>query len=430
MRLHERWLCGWTVFALAGIATAQAQKPEAAKAPSSPEVAKTPSSPEAAKTPSSYVRVHASGAKLKNLPDAKGETVLDAPAGAILAVFSERAGWLEVEPASGMKVWVHGSYLKRTDMPGVAEVTANSVRMRPLPASDEKSFPLPKQLDKGERVRVIARAAAQKPLAEDWVQVWSPPGARAFVAAADTGPLPAGEDPRQAWASAVQSAQASMLVVELGGGGKAAPTKTAGDKSVAQEASAKKPDAVADPAIDKLAQAEKLMATARASEHPDFAGAKSAYQAVVAAAPSGASAATAQARLQEIEAREEIERLKADKTTFEKQRAEKLAEAEAKLRAVNQRHDPLWGRLQARGLLQEVVRPGEAPRYLLRWGGADVAEIACGSGRYDLKEFVGFEIGIQGVTLRPAVPGSGELPGTPAKIDATRIEVISAALRG
>jgi len=87
------------------------------------------------------VRAKEGGAKLKNLPDSKGETVLDAASGALMAVYSERAGWLEVEPASGMKVWIHGSFLKRTTIPGVVEITASSVRMRPLPASDEKSFP-------------------------------------------------------------------------------------------------------------------------------------------------------------------------------------------------------------------------------------------------------------------------------------------------
>src|SRR5258708_19499535 len=119
-----------------------------------------------------------------------------------MAVYSERAGWLEVEPASGMKVWIHGSFLKRTSIPGVVEIIASSVRMRPLPASDEKSFPLPMKLDKGERVRVIGRADANKRVEEDWIQVWSPPGARAFVAASDPVPLATGEDSPKAWPAA------------------------------------------------------------------------------------------------------------------------------------------------------------------------------------------------------------------------------------
>jgi hypothetical protein len=168
-----------------------------------------------------------------------------------------------------------------------------------------------------------------------------------------------------------------------------------------------------------------MMTAARASENPDFTASKSAYHAVIAESPSGASAGTAQARLDEIAIREEIQRLKLEKTSFEKQRTERLADAEAKLREVNRRQDPLWGRLQARGWLESDVKPGALPRYVLRWGGKDVAEILCASGRYDLEKFVGFEVGVVGVTQRAAVEGAGDSPGTPARIDATRIEVIS-----
>ncbi len=221
------------------------------------------------------------------------------------------------------------------------------------------------------------------------------------------------------------SAQSEKLVVELGD-----PKVPAGEKAAVAAAAAKPPEANAHPAVDKLAAAEKLMTAARASENPDFGAAKNAYQAVITEAPTGASAGTAQLRLDEIGIREEIQRLKVEKTSFEKQRVDRLAEAEAKLRELNKRHDPLWGRFQARGWLSSEIKPGELPRYVLRWGGQDVAEIVCGSERYDLAQFVGYEVGILGVTQRAAVPGSADLQGTPARIDATRIEVISAHLGG
>ncbi len=407
MKSHESALCALAFLALADLAPAQ-----------------TPATQEPAKSPVSHVRAKEGGATLRNLADAKGEVVLQAPAGALMAVYSERAGWLEVEPASGMKVWIFGAYLKRTGTPGLAEITANNVRMRPLPSSDEKSFPLPMKLDRGERVRVIARADPVKPLGEDWVQVWSPAGARAFIAALETAPLAAGEDPRAAWASAIQEAQAAIPVVEL-----ALPSERAPSVKTS-EAAARKSEPKAHPAVDRLGEAEKLMATARAAENPDFAAAKAAYQHVVAQSPQGASAGTARARLDEIAIREEIHRLKLDKESYEKQRVEKLSEAEAKLREVAKRQDPLWGRFQARGWLEREIKPGELPRYVVRWSGKEVAELACGSGRYDLDTFVGYEIGVLGVTQRAAVPGVSDLPGTPARIDATRIEVISARAGG
>lgn len=411
MKFHASLLCALAFSATGSLAVSQ-----------------TPVAPAATK----YVRAAEGGGKVRNLASPAGELVLDAQAGTLLAVRAERSGWLEVEPASGMKVWIYGTYLKKSSTPGVAEINANSVRMRPLPSSDEKSFPLPMKLDRGERVRVIARADASKPIAEDWVQIWSPAGATAWIAASETKALAAGEDGRAAWTGELKAAQAAMPVVDVFGASEtvaAAPAVAAGGKAGAKEASAK-----AEPkhhaAYDKLAEAEKLMKAAQASDSPDFTAAKAAYAAVIAEAPEGASADSARQRLEEISIREEIQRLKLDKDKLQSERAEKLAEAEAKLREVAQRQDPLWGRFQARGWLERQVQAGLPNRYAVTWGGREVAEIACGNGRYELDAFVGCEIGVLGVTQRAAVPASAGAVGTPARVEATRIEVISARAGG
>jgi hypothetical protein len=381
--------------------------------------------------PVSYVRVKPGGASLRNLPDAKGLSVLDAAPATLLAVYQERAGWLEAEPAAGMKVWVHGSFVKRTTTPGVVEITANNVRMRPLPSSDEKSFPLPTKLDKGERLRLIARADPSKQVGEDWIQVWSPPGARAYVAAADTAVVDSSEDVRKTWTAAATSARAAMPVVEFGGEAPLAAnpaTKTAaatvGKAGTAEAAAKAEPKSRA--AQEKLEQADKLLATTKTAENPDFGPAKQAYQGVIAEAPQGDTARVAQARLDEIEIREEIQSLKSEKSKAQTDRTQKLADAEARLKEVNQRQDPLWGRFQARGWLENTAAAGQPAHYLLRWSGKDIAEISCGSGRYDLAKFVGFEVGIYGAVQKAAVPAAEGEPGSPAQIDATRVEVIAA----
>ena len=144
-----------------------------------------------------------------------------------------------------------------------------------------------------------------------------------------------------------------------------------------------------------------------------------------AAAPEGAAADSAHQRLEEISIREEIQRLKADKDKLQSERAEKLAEAEAKLKEVAARQSPLQGRFQARGWLEKQVQAGMPARYAVTWGGREMAEIACGNGRYEVDSFIGCEIGVLGVTQRAAVPASGDNPGTPARVDATKIEVLS-----
>ncbi|MFN0007749.1 MAG: SH3 domain-containing protein [Planctomycetota bacterium] len=378
-----------------------------------------------------YVRAADAGGKLRNLASPAGEVVLEAKPGTLLAVRAEKAGWLEVEPVSGMKVWVYGTYLKKTGTPGVAEVTANSVRMRPLPSSDEKSFPLPMKLDKGERVRVVARADASKPIEEDWIRIWSPAGATAWIAQGETKALAANEDGRTAWAGELKAALAAMPVVDVFGGGDAAAAvpaaaaKGASAKDATAKDAAAKPEPKTQAAYDKLAEGEKLLKAAQAQGSPDYTAAKAAFAAVVAQSPEGAAADSARQRLEEISIREEIQRLKADKDRLQSERSEKLAEAEAKLAEVALRQSPLQGRFQARGRLEKLVEPGMPNRYSVSWGGREMAEIACGSGRYELESFVGCEIGVVGVTRREAVPATAETPGTPAKIDATRIEVIN-----
>lgn len=66
-----------------------------------------------------YVRVGANGAKLRNIYDAQGLVVLEGKADEVLAVYSERGEWLEVEAPSGFSVWVFGEYLAPSADAGV-----------------------------------------------------------------------------------------------------------------------------------------------------------------------------------------------------------------------------------------------------------------------------------------------------------------------
>jgi hypothetical protein len=194
--------------------------------------------------------------------------VLDAPSATLLAVYSERAGWLEVEPASGMKVWVHGSFVKRTTTPGVVEITANNVRMRPLPSSDEKSFPLPTKLDKGERVRLIGRARR-----EEARRRGLDPGVvarrRARVRRGrghGRGRTPARTSARRGRRDRIGAGRDARRRARRRGSGE---DRGGGDRAAA---SAEPRRAKAEPktqaAYEKLADAEKLLVTARARGEP------------------------------------------------------------------------------------------------------------------------------------------------------------------
>jgi hypothetical protein len=370
-----------------------------------------------------YVRAKSSGAALYNLPDRGAAVITNIPAATLLAVHSERAGYMEVEPAGGFEVWVFGQYAKPTDMPGVFELTGNNVLMRPRASSDESSYPLGQKLNKGDRVRLVGRADTSKPIVQDWLRITAPPGTRAWVLMSDTTPLAANEDARALWAAAVKTAQASTKPFDpalLGAGAATAAAATTAAPGAASGAAGTSQAA----AQTALAEAEKRMVEARAAAKPDFSAAKAAYERVLEESPKGAAADTARLRLEEIAARQEIVRIRADAQATEGARQAELAKADARLREASVSQDPMWGRFQARGWLEREKRPGQPARFVVRWGGKTVSEIVCTSGRYDLAAFDGYEVGLMGVTLRGAA-AQADGSSDPMRIDAARIEVIS-----
>ncbi|MCY2960619.1 MAG: SH3 domain-containing protein [Planctomycetota bacterium] len=366
--------------------------------------------------PERYVRTTAA-TKLYNVADKKGLAVASLPAGTLLAVYADQTGWLSVEPPQGLNVWVYGQFLRATAQSGVAEVTGDGVRMRPKPSSSVDSFPLEQQLFEGDRVRVLGRNDAKKSLREDWVQIVTPPGVRGWVATGDTGAIEAGLDVRTSWMDAVKKSTATVALYDLRDGQSvAAGAAPAGAASTAA-ATPPKPDAA--PAQGSWDAAERAYEAAKVAAAADWKSVRAGFQSYLDQNPNGASASTAKLRLEQISYHEEIARLKSDAALQEVQRQKMLAEAQAQLEEAALSQDPLWGRFQARGWLRrDENQPG---RFLVQWGGRIGAEVTCGSGRYDLALFEGSEIGVLGATTRTASSAD-----RPMRIDATRIEILSA----
>ena len=380
-----------------------------------------------------YVRAKDTGAKLFNLADKTSIVVGTVPSKGLMQVYDENAGYLSVDAPGGMEVWVYGQYLHTTSVPGIVEVTGNGVFMRPLPKSDETSYPLQQQLHKGDRLRVIGRNEASKPLTEDWVKVVSPAGTRAWVVTADTSAVDTKEDVRTAWSSAVKEANAARPTFDLkSGAAVVAETKQVASEAVDAASGEKRDIAWATPANAKNEEsfegAERLYEAARSSTTPDWGGVRAAYQRYLEKNPKGTFVEQSRLQLQRIDLHEEIQRIQADRTMRDSQRSEVLAAAQAQLRDANARaQDPLWGRFQARGwIVREQPVASEAPRFVVYWSGRAQAEIVCSSGRYDLSKFADYEVGVTGAMLRQSVSGSETTGARPARIDATRIEVLGA----
>ncbi len=377
----------------------------------------TPSA--ASQEPERYVQAGSSGAKLFNLPDPKGHVVLDVAAGTPLAVHGSYAGgrYLKVTAPGGVKVWVFGRYVKESPRLGWVEISGSYINMRPLPRS-QHAWPLG-QLDLGDRLVFIGRNDPSKPMAEDWVQVYSTPDTMAYVLAAETAALPAGTDAAARWREATAAAVAAH---ERGGTPVVAEATRQGTESAIVDAGVTEtPQGV----YEALAVADRKSEEELASEDPDFAAVIVAYEAVLAFGPDAPTRNLVNQRIEKVKAHQELAELRHDIALAEAERQRKLDEANRKIAEMNRGRDPLWGRFQARGWLEQLKEDGEKV-YLVRWGSEYKARVTCNSGRYDLGLYQGFEIGVRGVPVSAAPVGGKSYP----VIDIDRIEVISGRFAG
>lgn len=365
-----------------------------------------------------YVRAGESGAKAYNLADTQAVSVLDITPATVLAVHAERGDWLNVEAPGGFRVWVWGEYLRAGPEAGTLEVSGADVRMRPLPSSGIESYALEQRLSRGQRVIAIARANPDVPMDRDWVQVWSPAGARAWVRRGDTVALEAGTSGTALWAESVTASQESRRAQARAIDASATPGGT----------SVQSPGSPRD-IQSAMQSAETNFATQRRVDEsggvPDYAAVIAAYEAVAAMGPTGATADKLSSRLAEARARQSAYEIRLELENERERRLREAEEAGERIREAGDR-DPFFGRFDARGWLVPTYAKGQdTPSFILQWGGEDVAEVVCFSGRYDLSVFSGYELGVNGSQLRAAIEASAGRPGRVPQIDVRRLEVIA-----
>ncbi len=370
-----------------------------------------------------YVQAGPNGARARNLYDAQGLVVLDVAPQTVLAVYGERSGWLDVEAPGGFKVWVYGKYVRPASTAGMVEITGSNVRMRPLPSSGPESLPLARKFTLGETVRLIRRNDSSLALAEDWVQVWSPPGARAWVRASETTPVDSRVEGSRLWADAVASAVSTKPVVEAP---KTPPAVAKGKPAPAAAAAKQEPAR----ATDLLRKADQLLAAERERDdqggQPNYAVVVGAYEDVLELTDNGPTADLARGRIQLAKSYADAYQIRLDLENQKVEYQKELQEREAKKETARGR-DVFEGRFAERGWLErrKGAGPDAEPVWVLHYAGGDVAELACSSGRYDMNLFRDFEIGVNGAVVRGTTSQDLGAPALPRVIDVTSIEVIS-----
>lgn len=403
-------------------------------APLAPAVPATPAAPmtraiQDGQTPATNERVvivTSGAAAVRTLADKQAPAVLRPAMGTVLRIVgAKKAAFVPVQAPGGFPVWIHGSLVKTTTEASVLEITANAVNQRPLPSSEQVSFPLAVRLHAGDKVRVIARNDASKPLAEDWVQVWSSAESFGWILEDEVGEVQAGGD--KMWNDALAALGARTVTAEEAKQGtegakpgevRADGTDANGSRPVVTPITSER-IAQARAALDK---ADSELVALRTQEAPDLSGVRAAYAQVAEAKVSTDLTARAQAGLAVVDAIESAKALESDLEAEKARRLESLMQKQRQMWEESRRRDPLGGRFDARGVLEVQARAGEEPRYVLRWGPDLVCEVRCSSGRYDLDLFASYELGLKGVL--DYTDQTALLKERPV-LDLARIEVLS-----
>ncbi len=368
-------------------------------------------------------------AAVRNFADAAGSELVRLDAGHPLRVFGTSEGtprFHEVEVAGGVPVWVYGELLQPTTADGVLRVDASGVNMRPFPESTPRSMALRTKLGNGDRVLLIQRNDPSKPLAQDWVKVWSPEATRVWIDVADVELVPAGD---AAGAAAVQSAWAAAA--------RRVPTpkqvetqrNREREREAAERVEALPPiPVVPQEAIRGVTEADlafdALLARPEATA-AEWGQVVELYRAVQSLAPEGTGTyLRSTERLSNAEARQKVAQLRETIQAEDERRRAELAEIVAERERAELSRSTLMGRFQGRGFLYSRVLAGER-RWYLEFTGETVAEVRCTSGRYDLATFEGFELGVSATTVNPAMAATATSPALPKVLDIMRIEVLS-----
>jgi hypothetical protein len=341
--------------------------------------------------PLRYGRIAADGITILNLADEKGKPVAQPSKGQLVAVYKEHvSGWLEVEVPGGFPVWVFGQFLAPSADANVYEVTGSGVNLRPEPSSEVvTNFPLPQRLQPGDKVRGIELQDATKPLSENWVRVWSPPGVRAFVKSSVVEGLGQGEAGAALWSQALASLPSAPPV-------RVDPARPGATSAADQK------DASARAA---LVAARSALETERKKDTPDYAPIQGELEKLVAAG--GPVAVEARAELRTVATLIDAANLRADLERERQRRAEEARAAQEAVWKSSKEKDPFGGVFPVRGVVERRTSTDGIARFFLRFGQDTVCELSCSSGRYDLSTYAGVEVGVHGSEIASR---TGEVP--------------------
>jgi hypothetical protein len=406
-------------------------------APAAQAPAQVPAQAPAQAALPTYARAGSRGARLRSLADEKGHLLCDVPAGAVLKLRGERAGWVQAEVPGGFATWVAGQYLRETDVPGTLELNGDRVNMRPLPQADNvNNYPVG-VLQRGTRVQLIERARPELPLQSDWVRIWTPEGNAGWLRKAEVEALEAGADGAQVWAAAqakgthlpapifARPAQPGIAPAALVPGN-GAPAPVAASAPAVASGAAQAPAAPGEAELE-LANARTLLDAARRAEQPDLAQVRAAYERVIALdsrdGQPGQHALAARVDLENVRMLDSVAAMRAEMEASKVRVAQELAVKQQQVLRDAAARDPLAQAYSAHGTLARRTDAAGNAQYWLVQGPRDVCQLICTSGRYSLELYAGRYLGVHAQAGEMA-GGAGAVGAAAGQVDARRIEVL------
>ena len=362
--------------------------------------------------------------KGRSFPDRAASVAAELEAGVLLKVMETSPGtrpFHRVQVASGFTAWVHGKYVTPTGNASVLTINGDRLNMRPMASSGADSMALPDRLMLGTRVEMFSRKDESLPLAKDWVQIWAPTGSTLWVEASETNVR------LDHAAAAGEFAKATRVI----------PKNATKAKASAKAKNVQKPDpamtAVKPGAQRALTEADALYDAAMAKAGADGATwttVQQAYRKVLTmTGPKTPLALLADRQAERCGLHAELATLGGDMTEREEARRLRIAQLLDEKRTREMARTPDWGRFDGRGWVESVETSGEDTRWYIWWAGERRVELISGDGRYDLANYVGYQVGIAGAMRRDYSAPTLEFDELLPLLDVRRVEVIAGGRR-
>ncbi|MBI3817556.1 MAG: SH3 domain-containing protein [Planctomycetes bacterium] len=359
--------------------------------------------------------------RLRGFADAASPALRDLKGGEPLVVVGKQGLLYEVEVPGGLTAWLWSAYVKDGKELGTVETIQDGVNLRPMPKSDARNTPIA-LIRKGQIYTIVQRD-------KDWVQVVVPSEIHGFVLASE---VTITEDAPAKHETEIAAAREWVNILKEKAVKAEAARKAEDLKREEEERKHREEMARESACREKLRQGQELLKGladegARARAESYF---KSTEELAKDLPPKTVESIAAEIQ----RGRERIQHLtfveterRSTEDAMKKEREEKLKEAQDRQKRLEDSYskikdpapvDAFGARFSGMGWMRRETGLAHGRVFMIERGGKLQFYASCPTGRYNLDDFVGREVGLLGKVK--------QVEGYPARmIEIDQIEILS-----